>query len=168
MEDCEIIEKARSLTYPFYLNEETDNDYYVTKDRNSTEGDFCSDCIDHAVKDYRKEYLLDQRKRPIDPDKEGLNELGIWRDNEFSEFDYMYESDREDNNFLFCDICGKMLKVCFFLDSQEMEHWESVEIDKSDHDGYELLSILDCYPTGESEMDLRLVELAKRVIEIYK
>jgi len=192
MENSEdIIKKAIDLTYPFYLNEKVDDVYYVTQDGwAENDGNYCSGCIDEAVKEHRKYYLLDQRKKPINPDKEEIRRrFRLWRDNDFPKFDYLYESDREDNNFIFCDTCGQRLNVCFDLDYQEIDHWKTAEIQKNDSYGYELCTILSCYENEcyrfyksknpdikterkeklkKIELYLEMVDLAKRVIEVFE
>lgn len=200
MENSEdIIEKAINLLYPFYNREQitTDDVYYVTENScpADTEGDYCSECIDDAVKEYRKYYLLDQRKKPIKSKNYPDNEVRhtycyrAWRDNEFSKFEYLYESDRQDNNFRFCTTCGKRLEICFDLSETEFEHWKTASIEKSDSYGYELYEVLNCCKDGEYDFfsnyssniktqrkqklkriqfGLDAIDLAKRVIDIFE
>lgn len=185
MED--LIQKAKDLTYPYYKNEKTDDVYYVTKDGwSDNSNNYCSNCIDDAVKEHRKYYLLDQRKKRINPNKDD-NRFNIWRDNEFPKFDYSYESYREDNSFCFCEACDKRLKVCLLLDEQELDHWKTATFEKNDYYGYELYTILDDYEyfnfheSKSSDIKTKRKEklkrinfyldienLAKRVIEVFK
>jgi hypothetical protein len=173
--DEEIIEKAINLTDSYYLkvHNETSNVNWVTKNSNDQEGDYCDKCIEKAVKNHRKEYLIEQRKKPIRPKNTEIPEYmyDYYRDDPFDKFDYCYNygGGYENDGFLFCDECGQRLEISLLLDEQELDHWENVEIGKTDSTGYELNMIFECYDnTNYKELKIKIVELAKRAIEVFK
>lgn len=63
-----IIDKALNLLEPYEQREhnKTDNVHWVEDDNgNSDWGDYCGNCINKFVYEARKEYLLEQHKKPI-------------------------------------------------------------------------------------------------------
>lgn len=114
MKDEEIIQKAIDLTEDYearYCNE-IDDVNWVEKDDISLDGSYCDDCIDKALYYERRDYLLEQRKLPIEQ-----------RDSIFSEFTktYNYGGGYESDWFNTCDICGRSLDISILPDEQELE-----------------------------------------------
>lgn len=114
MKDEEIIQKAIDLTegYEARYYDEVDDVNWIEKDGCSMDYDYCDDCIDKALYKERRDYLLDQRKLPIEQ-----------RDSTFSEFTktYNYGGGYESGWFNTCDICGKNLDISILPDEEELE-----------------------------------------------
>ena len=163
----EIIQRAIDLTEDYearYYNE-IDDVNWVEKDGESLDGSYCDDCIDKALYKERRDYLLEQRKLPIEQ-----------RDSPFSKFGktYNYGGGYESDWFNTCDICGKNLDISILPDEQELEglidDLEYGELD--DCLGWKINSILynawdkdDKDHKGCYELS---VKLAQRTVEILE
>lgn len=161
-----IIDKALELTDPHerrYYNE-LDNVHWVEKDYCSCDYDYCSDCIDEALHNERKAYLLEQRKLPV-----------AKRDKNFAVFRSTnnYGGGYESDYFNTCELCGKSLDISILPNEQVLEEaledLESGKID--DHLGWKINSLL--YNAwgedrGKEKCSELTLQLAKRVIEILE
>ena len=167
MKTEEIIEKAIELTDGHearYYNELSDVNW-VEKDGYSLDYDYCDDCIDKALHNEREEYLLGQRKLPIDK-----------RDKNLSQFTktYNYGGGYESDYFNTCEMCGKHLDISILPNKEELEYLID-ELDRGEFDdclGWKINKILynawdkdderhkDCYNLS--------VNLATRTIEHFK
>jgi len=110
-----IISTALELLESFEENEHknTDDVHWVEdSDGNSDWGDFCGDCVENAVKEARKDYILRQRKLPINK-----------RDDEFLKFEskYNYGGGYEDDSFNYCNDCGKRLEITILPGVEELD-----------------------------------------------
>lgn len=166
MSNEELIEKAKELLYDYDIRyyDELDPVHWITKNNGALENDYCSDCIDKAVYNERRDYLLEQRKLPIS-----------LRDEEFSVFDYScnYGGGYEDDSFATCEICGKSLMVSILPNEQVLEYvLEDLEDGKiTDRIGWKAYSLLYNACGDESDIsrcDELTLKLAKRVVEILK
>lgn len=158
----ETITKAMELLKPYTLRYEktlkelwwVDNGYFTSED-------CCEDCIDEALNDERRDYLLKQRLLPID-----------WRDEEFYKFEKKCSVDYESEYFLYCTNCKAPLYTNMLQCSYEMEHvietFKAVISDDTCYQAYVTLendwNNLEKYP---KEYHLTL-ELAELVIEKLK
>ena len=75
---------------------EKDSIHYI---RHESE-DYCSDCINDALILTRKEYLIEQREKPIE-----------FRDYPFRVFESFIEQSPERDYFVSCDTCYKVLEI---------------------------------------------------------
>jgi len=110
-----IIDEALQLLEQFEQNEynKTDNVHWV-EDSNwiSDYGDFCGDCVKDAKKQVRKDYLVEQRKLPIQK-----------RDREFKTFEvrFNYGGGYEDDSFNFWNQCAKRLHVSILPGDDDLD-----------------------------------------------
>lgn len=106
----DTIEKAIQLMKPLATEHPTDWVHWITADGcNHCDEDYCSACIEQAVIDARKEYLLEQRKKPLK-----------FRDEEFLLFDYESTGHcvSESETLAHCETCSKSLEVSLILTEQ--------------------------------------------------
>lgn len=161
MKDEEILDEAYELLDDFsrdYQSKISDV-CWVTENDSDSDGDYCHDCIEKEVRKRRKEYLLEQQAFPIDK-----------RDDEFTKFDwtYNYGGGYESESFSHCDECGKQLDISILVNEQEIDHWETNEISKEEHDAFELSQIFYSIKCWDGhELKDRVVELAKRAIKVF-
>lgn len=148
-------EKAKLLLRPYASQIEPENIEYflVLKDSEDDEyweevGDceqFCEGCVEQAVGNYQEKYAdeLKQQKKIVGYEPRS--------------------TDYENDGFQLCDLCGKHLDVCLYLDDQELEHWEGLqELSPTDPEiAYELTEIIE-NPNGHDE---RVNILIERVIQ---
>lgn len=164
----EIMHKALELLKPYaerYAPNVKDA-WWVTQGNDTDFGiDFCPNCIDEALYDFRKEYLLEQRKLPINK-----------RDNPFSVFEkHSYFSAEESCSFRHCDSCGVLLDYSILPYKEEIErvidYISTENID--DYIGYQAYCLIDS-DWGESdkiteqesrEWNLKLAELVVKTLE---
>ena len=115
MKDEEIIQKAIDLTedHEARYHGQLSDVNWIEKDGYSMDGDYCDDCIGKALYKERRDYLLEQRKLPIEQ-----------RDSTFSEFEktYNYGGGYEDDSFACCETCGKNLDISILPDEDELEY----------------------------------------------
>ena len=96
-EFLESIYKDLEIDYIHYIGQESEN--------------YCSDCIKDAAILSRIEYLLEQRKKPIE-----------FRDYPFREFEWFMEwGGYENDNFQCCETCFKTLEVIILANNQHIE-----------------------------------------------
>lgn len=164
----DIMHKALELLAPYAERYEPNvkDAWWVTQDNDTDFGiDFCPDCIDEALYDLRKEYLLEQRKRPINK-----------RDNPFSVFEkHTYLSAEESDSFRHCDRCGELLDYIILPYEYEIQrvidYISTENID--DYIGYQAYHLLhgdwgesDNFMRQESrEWNLKLAELVVKILE---
>ena len=104
--------------------------------------DFCSACIDKAIKARQKEL----------PN---------------TTFSYEWTRGYESDRFIFCETCGDMIEIALLLDSQELEFWESCDDEYykklSPIDAWQLSKVID---EGESSKKFgeRIEKLANRIL----
>lgn len=110
----DIIERAKELTEPHErrFHDKLDEVHWVEKDDCSCDGDYCSECIENALYERRRKYLLEQRKRPIS-----------LRDKVFSKFEYTYNygGGYEYDSFACCESCGKPLEICILPNKETLD-----------------------------------------------
>ncbi|WP_312900216.1 hypothetical protein [Chryseobacterium taichungense] len=166
MKTKDIIQQAKDLLeeyekryYPLL-----DDVHWVEENECSTDGDYCSDCVDDAKNEYRRNYLLKQRKLTIER-----------RDKEFSKFSttYNYGGGYEDDDFNYCNSCGKSLNVVVLPNENNIRE---ALIDLrgitgiSDYLGYKIYWLLYNDWGNDDERHVRehilTLELAEKTIEI--
>lgn len=144
-----------------------DDVHWVEENESSTDGDYCSDCVDEAKSEKRKRYLLEQRRLPIER-----------RDKEFSIFSttYNYGGGYEDDDFNCCEICGKSLNVVVLPNTNNVEQaLEDLQEEKviSDYLGYRIYWLLyndwgndDKQHKKVHELTIELAEKVNKIFEI--
>lgn len=161
-----LIQKAKDLLFPYenrYYNILSDV-YWIEKDNETCDYDYCSRCIYDAVRTERREYLMEQRKLPIGR-----------RDKEFLKFTYHYNygGGYESDRFNICESCGAHLDVIIIPNTDELEYVledlkDGIITDCIGWKAYGLIyGGLRDSPYKEKENELILL-LAKRVIEILQ
>ncbi len=165
MEQDKIIKSAKDLLeeyerryYPLL-----DDVHWVEENECSTDGDYCSDCVGDAKNEYRKNYLLKQRKLPLER-----------RDKEFSKFStsYSYGGGYEDDDFNCCYTCGKSLNVVVLPSVNNIQDAldDLRELNKvDDYLGYKIYWLLYNYWGNDDERHIKehelTIELSKKVVE---
>lgn len=155
----ELLEEYEKRYYPLL-----DDVHWVEENECSTDGDYCSECVDDAKNDYRKNYLLKQRSLPLER-----------RDKVFSKFSttYNYGGGYEDDDFNYCNTCGKSLNVVVLPNGNNIEEAlidlkETDEI--SDYLGYKIYWLLYNNWGNDDERHAKehkaTVELADKTLEI--
>lgn len=131
------IEKAIELLKPNALKyEKTLSElWWVTQDDYGVDdgGNYCVDCIKHAVNKERRDYLLHQRSLPIDK-----------RDKEFSKFRKVRSDDFESEYPLHCNNCNSHLYTVRLPCDEEINYIiDCIKDDRINNEiGYEAYLIL--------------------------
>ncbi|WP_404812055.1 hypothetical protein ACIRNY_10990 [Capnocytophaga canimorsus] len=156
----EVMHKALELLKPYAERYEPNvKDAWWVEYGDFNSEDFCPDCIDEALYELRMDYLLEQRKRPINK-----------RDNPFTVFEkHSYYSAEES------DRCETLLHYIIIPNKEEIErvidYISTENID--DYIGYQAYHLLD-NDWGESdniteqesrEWNLKLAELVVKILE---
>lgn len=162
----DIMHKALELLKPYAERYEPNvKDAWWVEYGDFNSEDFCPDCIDEALYELRMDYLLEQRKLPINK-----------RDNPFTVFEkHYYYSAEESDSFRHCDRCGELLDYIILPYEYEIQrvidYISTENID--DYIGYQAYHLLDS-DWGESdnfmrqesrEWNLKLAELVVKILE---
>lgn len=162
----EIMHKALELLKPYAERYEPNvKDAWWVEYGDFNSEDFCPDCIDEALYELRMDYLLEQRKRPINK-----------RDNPFTVFEkHSYYSAEESDSFRHCDRCETLLHYIIIPNKEEIERViDDISTENiDDYIGYQAYHLLD-NDCGESdniteqesrEWNLKLAELVVKILE---
>ena len=169
--------------------------YWVTEDGASTDGDYCEDCVDYAIraaknsyKKYRKsiykkykilrdeglwngksvrEQYTDEeiKKSAIDGLKQELKELG-----KISEFccegsNCGYES----SHFRSCDICGRELDICILPNCENVRDViDDIDSSIDDQTAYRASQLMSSLWNDKKhkEVDKLIKKLAKKIVKL--
>lgn len=193
----ELFNKAKDLLHPYenrYYNTLSEV-HWIEQDQCSTDGDYCKNCIEKALKKVKKEYKtrkkeilekykeiketgkykgveLDEsitKKRLSDSKKYELDQLGT---PEFRST-YNYGGGYESDYFSTCDDCGEGLNIVILPNESDLKDSLEYFIDTkddpiNDREAYKAYGLIyNCWEDREGYEDqLKLtIELAKKVIE---